>query len=391
MAPRRLKKGGKRRTAHEHPVRTTHPRYHVKQYTRGTGEAPPALPRTDSRSPYGRGMETREGVTKTRHAWRVDDSLRPTPKHVYGEVIPEWRNEDNRRDVTFVDHPNAKNVVVRMLTMDLTREKAKLKHAKRVQTAIKRRVAKEKRRGRLSGRTQENLERATADVNTFKESITKLKGEIKDRKTGSFKPKKAIKTKTAKGKKVKNADQLVGHTTMASAHIIEDYPYGRRLRTQMRVWVETKEKFGQRMVTQTLNPKTKKWNKPKKGTYSHIIVLKKKVQTDGRTFIRPESPETGMDVTVKSLKKWGDQHELDDYQKEALTRIQVGVNARKYIKYTVTTSEPIDLFGDPKASEKLQKLIDRDKGKKERDAKVLDSALDLSYRELRNKDQIDKL
>lgn len=49
-------------------------------------------------------------------------------------------------------------------------------------------------------------------------------------------------------------------------YIIEDYPYG-RLRTQMRVWVESDIKRGDRVMRQTQNPKTFKWNNPKKSTY----------------------------------------------------------------------------------------------------------------------------
>jgi hypothetical protein len=41
------------------------------------------------------------------------------------------------------------------------------------------------------------------------------------------------------------------------------------------VWIETKGKFGQRVVFQTSNPKKPGlvWNKPKAGTYSNIHVL----------------------------------------------------------------------------------------------------------------------
>lgn len=60
---------------------------------------------------------------------------------------------------------------------------------------------------------------------------------------------------------------LYGHDSESSAYLIEDYPYG-SLRTQMRVWLEDGGKKGWRHVTQTLNPKTQRWNKPKKSTYS---------------------------------------------------------------------------------------------------------------------------
>ncbi len=70
------------------------------------------------------------------------------------------------------------------------------------------------------------------------------------------------------------------HTDFETAYIIDDYPYNRggTLRTQMKVWVETRvvKKYNtvnQRVVKCTLNPKTGKWNKPKNGRYKSTVVL----------------------------------------------------------------------------------------------------------------------
>lgn len=67
---------------------------------------------------------------------------------------------------------------------------------------------------------------------------------------------------------------LKGHISESTAYIIADYPYGFRLRCQKRVWIET-TKSGSRIVEQTSNPKVSGlvWNKPKKSTYSDIIVM----------------------------------------------------------------------------------------------------------------------
>ena len=60
---------------------------------------------------------------------------------------------------------------------------------------------------------------------------------------------------------------LYGHTSEASAYVVDDYPYGFRERTQIRYWLEAKPKKGWRFVSQTMNPKTSRWNKPKASTY----------------------------------------------------------------------------------------------------------------------------
>lgn len=58
---------------------------------------------------------------------------------------------------------------------------------------------------------------------------------------------------------------------------VTNYPYG-RLRTSMFFWVEFKANKGFRGVTQSINPKTGKLNKPHAGTYHDIMLLD---QTDG--------------------------------------------------------------------------------------------------------------
>lgn len=61
---------------------------------------------------------------------------------------------------------------------------------------------------------------------------------------------------------------LTGHTSPETAFLIEDYPYGRKVRTQKRVWIEEKPKKGFRLMEQTKNPTTGLWNKPAAGTYA---------------------------------------------------------------------------------------------------------------------------
>jgi len=61
---------------------------------------------------------------------------------------------------------------------------------------------------------------------------------------------------------------LDGHTSEETAYVVPDYPYGYTLRTQIRYWLEHKPKKGWRFVSQTMNPKTARWNKPKASTYT---------------------------------------------------------------------------------------------------------------------------
>lgn len=53
---------------------------------------------------------------------------------------------------------------------------------------------------------------------------------------------------------------------------VKDYPYGYNVRTTLYNYVEHNPKYGYRCVTQTINPKTGKLNKPKKGIYFDFLI-----------------------------------------------------------------------------------------------------------------------
>lgn len=66
---------------------------------------------------------------------------------------------------------------------------------------------------------------------------------------------------------------LFNHSDENTALLIQDYPYGFRLRTQIRYWIESAPKKGDRFCSQTMNPKTNRWNAPKKSTFYSIGVM----------------------------------------------------------------------------------------------------------------------
>lgn len=65
---------------------------------------------------------------------------------------------------------------------------------------------------------------------------------------------------------------LYGHNSPDTAYLVQDYPYGFRLRCQIRYWVEHHPTRGYRFMSQTTNPKASGtvWNKPKASTYALI-------------------------------------------------------------------------------------------------------------------------
>jgi len=109
--------------------------------------------------------------------------------------------------------------------------------------------------------------------------------------------------------------QLIGHTSEDTAYLVGDYPYGYTARTSIRYWVETKPKLGQRFVSQTLNPKTKKWNKPKASTYKEALVIG--LNEEGHVTYTSVNTYSG----YEGFKEFFDKYQLDEYQQEKIGNI----------------------------------------------------------------------
>lgn len=125
------------------------------------------------------------------------------------------------------------------------------------------------------------------------------------------------------------------HISEETAFIVDDYPYGFRLRCKIRYWLEW-NKRGVRFCSQTSNPKRPGlvWNKPKKSTYSDLEVL----------YLNEE----GQVRSAAYSYTWGDQEKLDSFLgkyreglpdseqvKEGIKMACIAYEARKYIKVTV--------------------------------------------------------
>lgn len=131
---------------------------------------------------------------------------------------------------------------------------------------------------------------------------------------------------------------IYGHTTQENAYTVQDYPWGFRLRTTIRYWIETKKGYGQRFCSQTINPKTGKWCAPKCSIYSPILVM----FLDENNHIK----YTGLDhntiegkiLTFKEIHLDG----LDEYQKETLKEIMAYEKVMKHVTFTCKISNAND-------------------------------------------------
>lgn len=110
---------------------------------------------------------------------------------------------------------------------------------------------------------------------------------------------------------------LYGHTNFENAYEVDGYPWGFRLKTKVRYWIETvdKKNGGQRLVKQTLNPKNNKWCSPKKSTYNYLTVL----YLDENNHVQSENMNP-YNSKEKDIKEFIDLHKehLTDYEKKTL-------------------------------------------------------------------------
>ena len=129
--------------------------------------------------------------------------------------------------------------------------------------------------------------------------------------------------------------------TESNPVVVDNYPYGYK-KTQCRFWIESVKNKGDRFVKQTLNPKTGEWNKPKKSTYSPIMVAFK--DATGKTTYRGLSTYVGKE----DYDKFADfiktnEVELNDIQKDMLKYAYAFTKAHENVTYEC---KPVEYVND---------------------------------------------
>ena len=128
---------------------------------------------------------------------------------------------------------------------------------------------------------------------------------------------------------------LEGHNSPETARVVDDYPYGFRLRCKIRYWLEWKKGKGFRFVSQTTNPKkpfgalnletgerSAPWNKPKASTYTLGLMVMTEAESTG--YINYASISYSWDDAEKL------QQRLDEWR-STFTE-EVIAEAEKYIR-----------------------------------------------------------
>lgn len=159
--------------------------------------------------------------------------------------------------------------------------------------------------------------------------------------------------KTASTKK-----PLYGHDSMANAYVVDDYPYGFRLRCKIRYWVEYAPKKGYRMVSQTTNPKIQGrevWNKPKASPY---MLLAGGIYLDSKDQVQFSG--LGVYSSAADCAEF-----VEDFPKADFKLLKVWIYKKLEMLYALVTGKAHFTINDVK-----QETSDSDKGRYRAEAEI---------------------
>ena len=129
---------------------------------------------------------------------------------------------------------------------------------------------------------------------------------------------------------------------------VSNYPWGFRLKTKRRTWIETSKTKGDRLCFCTLNPKTEKWCAVKKATYNAVEVLfideNEHIKSD---FIYKYGVNN---EKIKDFLCGVDYEQLNDLQKKQIIKLQSMNKVMEKVTFKIAKvseynlSDPLDLI-----------------------------------------------
>jgi hypothetical protein len=142
---------------------------------------------------------------------------------------------------------------------------------------------------------------------------------------------------------------LYGHNSFDSGYVVNNYPWGFRLKTSRKYWIET-TKRGDRFCYATLNPKTNQWCKPKKSTYYAVMVMF--LNDKGHVDYNSISAGWSDEKLVKSFLESIDQEKLSTEQQKQLCYCKTVNHVNTKIKFSFENTSSLSEEERQKREEK---------------------------------------
>jgi len=153
-------------------------------------------------------------------------------------------------------------------------------------------------------------------------------------------------------KETKNMTKYIyNKDSFENALEVSNYPWGFRLKTKRRTWIETNKTKGDRVCFCTLNPKTNKWCAVKKSTYNAVDVL----FIDENEHIK----SIGLwkygttEIDLESFLSKIDYNSLNLLQKKQIERIKAVNKVMEKVSFKVEKVSEYNL-SDPKDLERMK-------------------------------------
>jgi len=129
---------------------------------------------------------------------------------------------------------------------------------------------------------------------------------------------------------------------------VSNYPWGFKLKTKRKYWIESNKTQGDRLCFCTLNPKTEKWCAVKKSTYNAVELLyiadNGYIKSDGIYKYGVNEEE------IKNFLSEVDYEQLNDLQKKQILKLKAMNKVMEKVTFKIAKvseynlSDPLDLI-----------------------------------------------
>ena len=113
--------------------------------------------------------------------------------------------------------------------------------------------------------------------------------------------------------------QLINHDSQESAYLIVQYPWQFGKFTKAKFWVDTKNKYGQKLCFQYMEPNTQQWSKPKADLFVDICIMYVNEDPNALDFGLVRSAVIDFNTASQSeTEKFSEEWYLNDYQRDVM-------------------------------------------------------------------------
>lgn len=155
---------------------------------------------------------------------------------------------------------------------------------------------------------------------------------------------------------------LTGHNSFETAYKIENYPWGFKLRTTQFVWVETLPKKGDRIIRQTIDPRTGELCAAKASTFSPIKWLF--IDENGHVQSTGLNIYTNKETVTKCIEQIGVEN-LNKEQRKQYNQL-MGINEVKTDEFTGAVKKDFSVKWETEILGRGWERVEKEDGTSER-------------------------